>query len=119
MQGYGPPGYGQQPMGQPMGYPPPGPGYLHAPSTGHVPQPQVDGGQWMLPPGGGIPNCPPGLEYLTAVDQLLIHQKVELLEAFVGYESGNKYSIKNSMGQKIFYAAEGKKSVGRANAIID
>lgn len=28
----------------------------------------------------GIPNCPPGLEYLTMIDQLLVHQKVELLE---------------------------------------
>ena len=26
------------------------------------------------------PNCPPGLEYLTQVDQLLVHQQVELLE---------------------------------------
>ncbi len=28
-------------------------------------------------------NCPPGLEYLTAVDQLLVHQKLELLEGIV------------------------------------
>jgi hypothetical protein len=28
----------------------------------------------------GNPNIPPGLEYLTLIDQLLVHQKVELLE---------------------------------------
>lgn len=37
-------------------------------------------GQWAVPPTGQVPNCPPGLEYLLAVDQLLVHQKVELLE---------------------------------------
>jgi len=31
------------------------------------------------------PNCPPGLEYLTAIDQLLVHQKVELLESINPY----------------------------------
>ena len=35
--------------------------------------------QWMQRPEI-IPNCPPGLEYLTQVDQLLVHQQVELLE---------------------------------------
>lgn len=54
------------------------------------------------------PNVPPGLEYLTMIDQLLIKQKVELLEAFVGFETNNKYSIKNSMGQHVYYAVEGE-----------
>jgi hypothetical protein len=36
-------------------------------------------GGWMSVPQG-IPNCPPGLEYLTTIDQLLVKQKVELLE---------------------------------------
>lgn len=27
-----------------------------------------------------IPGCPPGLEYLTQIDQLLVHQQIELLE---------------------------------------
>lgn len=40
------------------------------------------------------------------VDQLLVHQKVELLEAFTGFETANKYSVKNSMGQKVYAAAE-------------
>ncbi|KAJ8940147.1 hypothetical protein NQ314_010814 [Rhamnusium bicolor] len=54
----------------------------------------------------GIPNCPPGLEYLTMIDQLLVHQKVEVLEALTGFESKNKFTIKNSIGQKVYYAVE-------------
>jgi hypothetical protein len=34
---------------------------------------------WMNMPQGN-PNIPRGLEYLTMIDQLLVHQKVELLE---------------------------------------
>lgn len=55
---------------------------------------------WMNVPLG-IPNCPPGLEYLTTIDQLLVKQKVELLEAFTGFETNNKFTIKNSLGQKV------------------
>ena len=35
--------------------------------------------QWMAVPQAPL-GCPPGLEYLTAIDQLLIQQQVELLE---------------------------------------
>ncbi|XP_053682934.1 phospholipid scramblase 1-like isoform X2 [Sabethes cyaneus] len=65
---------------------------------------QATGG-WMTIPQG-IPNCPPGLEYLTSIDQLLVHQKVELLEAFVGFETANKYTVKNTLGQKVYWAVE-------------
>nr|XP_057924165.1 phospholipid scramblase 2-like [Doryrhamphus excisus] len=51
-------------------------------------------------------GVPPGLEYLMQIDQILIHQKVELLEAFIGFESNNQYEIKNSLGQKIYKAKE-------------
>ncbi|MBN3308013.1 PLS1 scramblase, partial [Amia calva] len=40
------------------------------------------------------------------IDQLLIHQKVELVEALSGFENNNKYEIKNSLGQNVFYAVE-------------
>ncbi|XP_071270189.1 phospholipid scramblase 1 isoform X3 [Salvelinus alpinus] len=44
-------------------------------------------------PNPGLPGCPPGLEYLTQVDQLLIKQKVEFIEALAGFESNNKYEL--------------------------
>ena len=40
------------------------------------------------------------------VDQLLIKQKVEVLEAFTGFESANKYKVLNSLGQEVFSAKE-------------
>lgn len=63
-------------------------------------------GLQKIPMPLGIPNCPPGLEYLTQVDQLLVHQQVELLEALTGFETNNKFQIKNSLGQQIYFAAE-------------
>ena len=35
---------------------------------------------WMPPPAEVPPDCPPGLEYLTQIDQLLVQQQIELLE---------------------------------------
>jgi len=35
-----------------------------------------------------------------------VHQQVELLEAFTSWEGANKYQIKNSLGQQIYFAAE-------------
>lgn len=55
---------------------------------------------------GDIINCPPGLEYLAMLDQLLVQQKVELFEAFTGIETKNKFVIKNSVGQQCYYAYE-------------
>ena len=49
---------------------------------------------------------PVGLEYLTQIDQLLIHQKAELLEAFTGFETANKFTIRNTLGQTVYFAAE-------------
>ncbi|XP_075058017.1 phospholipid scramblase 1-like isoform X2 [Mixophyes fleayi] len=112
--GYPPPGmpgsYGYAQLPQGSYQPPPGqPNY--GPYGGGPPvqnQPMVPGGPpsaWMPAPPQN-PNCPPGLEYLCQIDQLLVHQQVELLEALIGYETNNKYEIKNSMGQRVYFAAE-------------
>ena len=63
-------------------------------------------GAWADKPESIPNNCPPGLEYLLHVDQLLVKQTVELLEAFTGFETANKYKVLNSMGQQVFAAAE-------------
>lgn len=90
---YGPPpGQYAQPYGQP--------GAVGQPLPGQAPQTQ-----WMTRPES-VPGCPPGLEYLTQVDQILVHQQIELLEAFTGWETCNKYQIKNSLGQQVYFAAE-------------
>ena len=55
----------------------------------------------MAAPPSAPAHCPPGLEYLTLIDQLLVKQKLEMLEAIVGFETNNKYVVKNSMGQQV------------------
>ncbi|XP_036436727.1 phospholipid scramblase 1 [Colossoma macropomum] len=57
-------------------------------------------------PAYAPPAAPPGLEYLSQIDQILVHQQVELLEAIIGFETNNRYEIKNSLGQKIYSAKE-------------
>ena len=52
------------------------------------------------------PHVPPGLEYLTTLDKLFIKQKVELLEALVGFETKNKYTVRSETGHNVFYAVE-------------
>ena len=52
-----------------------------------------------------------GLEYLTMIDQLIIKQRLEALEAAAGlmgynFETENKYKIKNVLGQNIYQAKE-------------
>lgn len=49
----------------------------------------------------GISNCPPGLEYLTQIDQMMMNQKFNHLSTFTGYELNNKFVIKNSLGQNV------------------
>ncbi|KAK7087609.1 phospholipid scramblase 1-like [Littorina saxatilis] len=61
--------------------------------------------QWM-PPVDPQPNCSPGMEYLTQLDQLLIQQETHLLEILAGWECKNKFKVLNSLGQQVYYAFE-------------
>lgn len=47
-----------------------------------------------------------GLEYLSVIDQLLVHQQVEIMEVLTGFETNNKYAIKNALGQLVYFAVE-------------
>lgn len=77
-------------------YPGPQAGYLDPPASYAVAGPgnfpghsQPCGpavGPWM-PASLALWNCPPGLEYLAQIDQLLVRQKVGLLETIVYFET--------------------------------
>ncbi|CAJ0574658.1 unnamed protein product, partial [Mesorhabditis spiculigera] len=68
-----------------------------------------------LPPGAPvefmpamqtIAGVPPGLEYLTLIDKLVIQQKKSLLEAVTSWEVTNKYAIYNAAAQQVYWAYE-------------
>merc|ERR1712142_1146374 len=92
----GPPPVIQQPQPGPYGQGQPYGG--QAPPYGGQPPYDGQGGVMMAPPQPPA-GCPPGLQYLSTVDQLVVKQKVEILEAFTGFETNNKYKIFNSLGQ--------------------
>jgi len=91
---------GPPPMMQQPQYPPGPPPIMQ--------QPQYPpGGEMMMMAPPNVPvGCPPGLQYLTMVDQLLVKQKVEILEAVTGFETQNKYKVFNSLGQQVYKAKE-------------
>lgn len=45
-------------------------------------QHSVPPAEWVQIPAGAnaSPNCPPGLEYLSMIDQVVVHQKFHILE---------------------------------------
>ncbi|XP_067671242.1 phospholipid scramblase 1-like [Haliotis asinina] len=83
------PGGGQPIAAQPVAGVPPQSGAVGWSQTSQVPA-----------------GCPPGLEGLLNIDQLLVKQKVEVFEAITGYETNNKYEILNTLGQRLFMAVE-------------
>lgn len=90
--------YQPQPAGQPLAAP-------YQPGTVMMAPGQPPQQQWMMKPPP-IPGCPPGLEYLTTLDQVIVKQQKDLLEAFTGWQQANKYRVLNNQGQQIFFAME-------------
>ncbi|WKX88343.1 hypothetical protein Q1695_008187 [Nippostrongylus brasiliensis] len=60
---------------------------------------------WMMRPKP-IHGVPAGLEYLTVVDTLTVHQLYEIRELLLNYESKNKYVLRNANGEQVYYAFE-------------
>ncbi|XP_065285747.2 phospholipid scramblase 2-like [Dermacentor albipictus] len=71
----------------PQSAPPGGSG--HPLLLGHMPKPATS------------VVCPPGLEYLTVLDQIILDQQGKIAEA-VGVEIANSYVVRNSSGQLIY-----------------
>lgn len=113
---------GQGPFGRPEGTEAAGDELGHAPGGDHPKppekkregkRPQLFLGQQvqlpvphLRPDVAPVPGCPPGLEYLCALNQVLVHQMIGVLELLVPHEQRNKYVVKNTMDQFIFLAVE-------------
>ncbi|XP_059175573.1 phospholipid scramblase 2-like [Physella acuta] len=60
----------------------------------------------MMPRPAPVEGCPPGLEYMTAVDQLMCKQEVNFLEVLLGFEAVNKYRVYNTLEQQVYTCHE-------------
>lgn len=60
---------------------------------------------WMPGPTF-MPDCPPGLEYLTQLDNIHVLQHFEPLEMMTHFETNNKYDIKNNLDQMVYIVTE-------------
>ncbi|CAF0933071.1 unnamed protein product [Brachionus calyciflorus] len=67
---------------------------------------------WMIRPSL-IPGCPPGLEYLTQLDRIKVEQLVSLTEVFTGWDTNNKYVLRNANNQQFLYVFEESKGCMR------
>ncbi|XP_053160716.1 phospholipid scramblase 1-like isoform X2 [Hemicordylus capensis] len=73
----------------------------------NLPVPLYRTTMWMPAPTVVPLNCPSGLEHLAQIDQLFIHQHLEPMGMITGWlEIPNRYDLKNTLGQKIYFAAE-------------
>ncbi|CAJ0575923.1 unnamed protein product, partial [Mesorhabditis spiculigera] len=51
-------------------------------------------------------GCPPGLEYLTILDRVVVEQKIEVFEVMTNWETANRYAIHNANWQQAYMAFE-------------
>lgn len=111
------------------GYPPyqPAPGY--PPQYNNYPQPGPQGypGHQPFPPPvqqqpssndyqrSGINDWTysSSYNYLRSATSFHVKQKVEMIEALMGWETGNKYTVKDQSGNKLLYVGEESNMCGR------
>ncbi|XP_038060625.1 phospholipid scramblase 1-like [Patiria miniata] len=74
-------------------------------ATTHQPGSSMKDLGWMESPGK-ISGLPSGLEYLAEIDQLLIHQQIEIFEALTNIDTKNRYAVRNTMGQQVYFVHE-------------
>jgi len=63
----------------------------------------------MMMPSGQSENmsvCPQGMEYLLNTSMVLVRQQIEMLEAFTGFDTNNRYEVLDMAGRRIYLAAE-------------
>ena len=65
---------------------------LHAFQPYATAPPKPPSQQWMVMPVGVV-GCPPGLEYLSQIDQVLVHQQVELFEGVLYKQTSQNLKI--------------------------
>ncbi|XP_067118478.1 phospholipid scramblase 1-like [Centruroides vittatus] len=61
--------------------------------------------QWMPLPSTTM-QCPPGLQYLISLDELILDRQEEVLDIMSGLEGNYRYIVKNRFGELIYAAAE-------------
>ncbi|RWS25586.1 phospholipid scramblase 1-like protein, partial [Leptotrombidium deliense] len=64
------------------------------------------GGWKPLPTDTGNSNCPPGLEGLLDLNCVYIVQYLEVVELITGFETKNRYIIRDVQGQNVLFAME-------------
>lgn len=114
-------------MAQP-GYPSPAPMVVAQPGMASPMMASPMMLNWMpLPPS--IPGVPPGLEYLSILDMIVVNQVLycmlflkwsflqcmEIIEILTDWETANRYSLRNRFGQQIYFAAEESDCCSRQN----
>lgn len=105
---------GGYPSQKPPGYPPqqqPPPAYQHQPFPAPIQsQPGQQGYAFTQSTWYANPNFQ---DYLRNATSFHVKQKVEVLEILTGFETENKYTVKDQNGNKIFYVIEESNCCGR------
>ncbi|XP_037699048.1 phospholipid scramblase 4 isoform X1 [Choloepus didactylus] len=73
---------------------------------GKYPMPHQSAPVMWMPGPAPMLNCPPGLEYLTQLDNIHVLQHFEPLEMYTGFETNNRYDVKNNSNQMVYIVNE-------------